>query len=218
MTIGYRVFMWLIDGIIYKNYQCVTYSLFIIYRVLTGCYDNTINIWSTKGKHEVTIRDHTNLVKAVAWIEQGNPAGGFVSVSHDLTGILWEWTIGESAPEMKAVLRGHERGIDTVGVSPDSSRLATGGWDTNLKLWSTSLEQDNEPPQKKTRAKAVTKTPLCTLKGHKESISKALWIDNMTVCTASMDHTIKTWDAEVSIEGRKCIEWLLFHRDIITIS
>ncbi|KRT81986.1 WD40 domain-containing protein, partial [Oryctes borbonicus] len=165
--------------------------------VLTGCYDNTINIWSTKGKHQVTIRDHTNLVKAVAWLQEGNPSEGFVSVSHDLTGILWNWKPDEALPVMEAILRGHERGIDTVGVSPDSSKLATGGWDTNLKLWSTNLEKDDEPPQKKSRGNIITKVPLHTLKGHKESISKAIWIDNMTICTASMDHTIKLWDAEL---------------------
>ncbi|KAI4465756.1 wd40 repeat protein 12 37 [Holotrichia oblita] len=164
--------------------------------VLTGCYDNTINIWSTKGKHQVTVRDHINLVKAVTWLQEGNPLGGFVSVSHDLTGILWHWSPDTPVPIMKAVLRGHERGIDAVGVSPDSTKLATGGWDTNLKLWSAELD-DDEPPQKKSRGNIITKVPLQTLKGHKESISKAIWIDNMTICTASMDHTIKLWDAEL---------------------
>lgn len=144
------------------------------------------------------MRNHTNLVKAATWLQEGNPLGGFVSVSHDLTGIIWHWKPDQSVPEMKAVLRGHERGIDTVGVSPDTNRLVTGGWDTHLKLWSASLEQEDEPPQKKTKGNVITKTPLHTLKGHKESISKAMWIDRTTVCTASMDHTIKLWDAEVS--------------------
>lgn len=97
-------------------------------------------------------------------------------------------------------MRGHERGIDSVGVSPNSARIATGGWDTNLKIWSSSLDDgDEEPLHKKTKgiSNAVTKTPLNTLKGHKEMISSIEWIDNYIVHSASMDHTIKFWDVEV---------------------
>lgn len=74
-------------------------------------------------------------------------------------------------------------------------------WDTNLKIWSASLESDDtgEPSSKKLRGShnGVTRTPIHTLKGHKETISSTIWVDNHTVCTASMDHTIKFWDCEV---------------------
>lgn len=75
-------------------------------------------------------------------------------------------------------------------------------WDTNLKLWSASLDADDtgEPSTKKLRGCGrgiLTRVPLHTLKGHKENISSVNWTDNHTVCTASMDHTIKFWDCEV---------------------
>ncbi|XP_022904368.2 ribosome biogenesis protein WDR12 homolog [Onthophagus taurus] len=168
--------------------------------VLTGCYDSTINLWTVKGNHTVSLKDHTNIVKAVSWVKENDPTGGFVSVSHDLTGILWHWEPG-ATPEIVSVLRGHERGIDTVGISPDTNRIATGGWDTHLKIWSTlqhdrnELRMEDEPPSKKTKGNSINQTPLHTLTGHKESISKALWLDNENICTVSMDHTIKIWDA-----------------------
>lgn len=36
-----------------------------------------------------------------------------------------------------------------------------------------------------------------TLQGHKEAILSAQWIDTNTIATASWDHTIKLWDAEL---------------------
>lgn len=60
----------------------------------------------------------------------------------------------------------------------------------------------------------MLQTPLHTLKGHKEDISSVVWTANDTVCTASMDHTIKLWDAELcgirsEIVGNKSF----FHAD-----
>uniref|UniRef100_A0A6P7FWP2 Ribosome biogenesis protein WDR12 homolog n=1 Tax=Diabrotica virgifera virgifera TaxID=50390 RepID=A0A6P7FWP2_DIAVI len=168
--------------------------------ILTGCYDNSVNIWSTHGKIITSLKEHRNVVKAVSWIDKTDPSKGFISVSHDLTGLMWSFEPGTDNVVPQAVLRGHERGIDSVGVSPNSSRIATGGWDTNLKLWSTSIEEErSEPLQKRSKSSnnLVTKTPLNTLKGHKETISAVNWIDNYVVSTVSMDHTIKFWDAEL---------------------
>ncbi|KAF5288979.1 hypothetical protein FQA39_LY03858 [Lamprigera yunnana] len=171
--------------------------------ILTGCYDHSVNIWSTHGKHEVVAREHTNLVKAVAWLKHSDPTGGFITVSHDLTGILWEWKPEDKSPTPVTVLRGHERAVDSIGISPNSERIATGAWDTYLKIWSASLDiSDNGEPQSK-RQKSTkishipSRTPIHTLKGHKENIVSVLWMDSQLICTASMDHTIKLWDTEL---------------------
>lgn len=142
----------------------------------------------------------------MSWLRKGDPSGGFVSCSHDLSAILWHWEPGTTEVHPKIILKGHERGIDTVSVSPNSARLVSGGWDTNLKIWSASLEQeDDEPPNKKSKGLTV-RTPVHTLKGHKETISGSKWMDNSTVATSSMDHTIKVWDVEVIIKS--CIKFL----------
>ena len=153
------------------------------------------------------------MVKAVSWLKKGDPGKGFVSVSHDQTAILWSWRPKSSKVQVKAVLRGHERGIDSVDVSPDTNTVATGGWDTNLKLWSALVEDDDaemdEPPHKKSKGGIITRTPLHTLNGHKESISSIAWVDSSTVCTASMDHTIKFWDTDVSSNNFKRTLYIL---------
>lgn len=94
---------------------------------MTGAYDNTVNIWTHHGKAVISVKDHTDIVKGVTWIDQSDPSKGFVSVSHDQTGLIWQWEPGTNNATAKISLRGHERGIDSVGVSPDCSRLATGG-------------------------------------------------------------------------------------------
>lgn len=37
-------------------------------RILTGSYDNSLHLWSSKGKHKEAIRGHTGPIKAVAWV------------------------------------------------------------------------------------------------------------------------------------------------------
>lgn len=58
------------------------------------------------------------------------------SASHDQLAMLWEWNIANNAVECVHVCRGHERGVECVGVDPEHSKFATGGWDTMLKVWS----------------------------------------------------------------------------------
>lgn len=169
--------------------------------ILTGCYDSSVNIWTTHGKIVASSKEHKNVVKCVSWLDQNDPSKGFVSVSHDLVGIIWSWEPGTVDVVPKVALRGHERGIDSVGVSPNAAKIATGGWDTNLKIWQASLEDETgEPAHKKSKGgrDLLIRTPLNTLKGHKEAISSINWVDNYVVSTASMDHTIKLWDVEVN--------------------
>lgn len=33
--------------------------------------------------------------------------------------------------------KGHERGLDAIAVNHDKTAMATGSWDTMLKIWST---------------------------------------------------------------------------------
>lgn len=77
----------------------------------------------------------------------------------------------------------------------------------NFQIWGTSLQTSGtsgEPAKgeadkkkAKTDSKAITRTPIMTLGGHKEGVSGVAWIDNNEVATASWDHTIKLWDLEL---------------------
>jgi len=62
----------------------------------------------------------------------------FYSVSQDQTAMLWKWNISQNSVDCIYVCRGHKRSVECVGVNHDRTVMATGSWDTMLKLWSTS--------------------------------------------------------------------------------
>ena len=81
--------------------------------------------------------------------------------------------------------------------------MASGSFDSHLKIWSANLSDvddavPEETSESKKAKKAPTRTPLVTLAGHKEGIAGVAWLDNATeVVSASWDHTIRIWDAEM---------------------
>ncbi|XP_013787235.1 ribosome biogenesis protein WDR12 homolog [Limulus polyphemus] len=175
--------------------------------ILTGCYDNTIQLWTIEGKHLLTIPGHIAPVRAVAWIEVGDPISTFVSTSHDETAVIWQWNQQTNAIECVNVCRGHARSVDCVGVDPSQGRFATGSYDHMLKVWCVGDQEDgaleaNEGEGSRKRlkndaGKNKNRTPIMTLAGHNEAITGLEWTSLEEVCTASMDNTIRLWDIEL---------------------
>ncbi|XP_033335271.2 ribosome biogenesis protein WDR12 homolog [Megalopta genalis] len=198
--------------------------------ILTGCYDNTLHIWTYRGKHHLVIPGHTSPIKAVAWISLNEDTASFVSASQDQTAIIWDWNIAENSVDCIHVCRGHERGLEAVSVNYDSTLLATGSWDTMVKIWSTATQDENEDGESTSkRSKSEhgkTRVPQRTMKGHKEVISGIVWSDKMEIITCAWDHTIKVWDSELGgikheLAGNKSffdIDYSPLNRSVITAS
>ncbi|XP_001602606.2 ribosome biogenesis protein WDR12 homolog [Nasonia vitripennis] len=168
--------------------------------ILTGCYDNTLHLWTAKGKHHLTIPGHSSPIKAVAWISLDGENGTFVSASQDQTAVLWKWNVESNSVESIHICKGHERGLEAVGVNTANNLMATGSWDTMLKIWSTSLQDDTEEGEsasKRKKTESKTRVPLRTMKGHKEAVSGVVWTDKTEIVTSSWDHTLKVWDTEL---------------------
>lgn len=197
--------------------------------ILTGCYDNTVHIWTLKGDHKLVIPGHTSPIKAVAWITVDKKNASFVSASQDQTAIIWYWNISSNSVDCVHICKGHERGLETVGVNETGSLMATGSWDTMLKIWSTTADddEDGETAAKKSK-KDYGKTRISkrTMKGHKEALSGVVWTDKAEIVTSSWDHTLKIWDTELGrikqeISGNKSffdVDYSPFSRMLITAS
>lgn len=172
----------------------------MINRILTGCYDNTVNVWQVDGKHLLTIPGHSAPIKAVSWVSMKDNIGTFASASQDQTIMIWEWNTVSNAIDCIFVCKGHARGVDSLATSPSQKLLASGSWDTMLKVWSCDVH-GNEDESSSKRAKnehGETLTPKMTLAGHREAISAVQWIDNDTILSSSWDHTLRVWDMEMN--------------------
>lgn len=155
-----------------------------------------MNLWQTNGKHLLKIPGHSAPIKAVSWIAINNNIATFASASQDQTIMIWEWNIASNAIDCIYVCKGHERGIDAVATSPSQKLLASGSWDTMLKIWSCDVHgtEDESSSKRKKDEHGETRTPVSTLAGHREAISSVQWIDNDTILTSSWDHTLRVWD------------------------
>jgi len=180
--------------------------------ILSACYDNTVCLWDAKdGSKKQQIPSHTAPVRDVAFIDvDENKNATFVSVSHDQTVVLHKYCSETNTIEGINVGKGHARSVDCVSVDPTKQYVATGSFDTNLKIWSANLtnideaiEEDGDEgsgsKKAKNSSKAPTRTPLVTIAGHKEGIAGVTWMESATeVITCSWDHTIRIWDAEMA--------------------
>jgi len=171
--------------------------------VLTGAYDNTVNLWTVSGTKRLVIPSHSAPVKAVAWVERTEEGAVFASASHDQTVNLFRWSAASNSVEGVNTCRGHERSVECLAVR-EGRTLASGGFDNTVKVWSARLvaEEEGEGGSEAKRSKggsqrAVTRTPLTTLGGHKEAVSGVQWLGEGELASCSWDHTIKVWDTEL---------------------
>ena len=75
-------------------------------------------------------------------------------------------------------MKGHTHLIESVAFSPDGKTLASGSWDTTIKLWAVKTCKEQ-----------------ATLKGHTDTArSVAYSRDGKTLASGSLDKTIKLWD------------------------
>uniref|UniRef100_A0A2A4IU73 NLE domain-containing protein n=1 Tax=Heliothis virescens TaxID=7102 RepID=A0A2A4IU73_HELVI len=140
--------------------------------ILSGCYDNSIHIWSTKGQHKLAIPGHTSPVKAVSWVAFNGNQAVFASGSHDQSAMLWVWNVANNSVDCVVTCRGHDKGLECLAVSADANRFATGSWDNNICLWSTSLsDEDNVPAKKRSKPEHTGKSRDCTVQSARRSRS-----------------------------------------------
>jgi WD40 repeat protein len=81
-------------------------------------------------------------------------------------------------------LTGHSGSVISVAYSPDAQTLASGSWDTTIKLWDIRIRTGN---------------PLQTFAADSDSVYLAYSPDGQTLASGSFDNTIKIWQVAASI-------------------
>ncbi|KJH43569.1 NLE domain protein [Dictyocaulus viviparus] len=110
----------------------------------------------------------------------------------------------------KIVFRGHERSVECVDVNSDYTRLISGAFDSNIKVWNLESDQetvfekntnDDDNPKKR-KENFITKVPMVTLGGHKDAVVGLRWCtwNSSQAVSASWDHCIALWDLQLAGE------------------
>jgi len=176
--------------------------------ILSCSYDNTVCLWDAKdGTKKLQIPGHVGPARAVAFINVDEDKNAvFASASYDQTVVLYKYCNQTNSIEGMNVGKGHSRSVDCLAVDSTKQYVASGSFDSELKIWSANLSDVDDTvktteegsSESKKAKKAPTRTPLVTLTGHKEGIAGVTWLDSATeVVSASWDHTIRIWDAEM---------------------
>jgi WD40 repeat protein/predicted Ser/Thr protein kinase len=105
-------------------------------RIASAGADRTVRLWWAGGRHDqAVLRGHTGTVAALAFSRDGRR---LVSASYDVANYQGDGTVRfwEAAPEATLpILAGHESYVYPVAYSPDGRWIASGAWDSTVRLW-----------------------------------------------------------------------------------
>src|SRR6266540_2645043 len=145
-------------------------------------------VWQEQSNRRLLYAAHMNLAQQ-AWensevgrvdelLEPHRPHSG----EEELRGFEWYY-LWRLSHRFLSILR-HNDTVYSVAFSPDGKRLATGSFDSTVKLWDAATGQET-----------------LTLKGHVNGVcSVAFSADGRWLATGSDDRTVKLWDAATGKE------------------
>ena len=141
----------------------------------TASDDTTVKLWeAATGKELKTLTGHEGGVLVLAFSADGQRI--FAGSDSDGYAIAWEVATGKELFRLSG--QGQVIGVDAIAVSPDGTRLATGEFDTTVKVWDSA-----------------TGGLLFTLFGHSSQVvSVAFSADGKRLVSGSEDGTAKVWD------------------------
>ena len=114
--------------------------------------DGIVRLWDqSTGKMKRSLTGHKGAALCVAFSPDGSTiaAGGIEEITSIYKGkadirytkvaevILWDGKTGE----VKGIVKGHHGSIWDVAFSTDGTRLATGSYDTDAKVWDLSVDE-----------------------------------------------------------------------------
>ena len=139
-------------------------------------YDGTIRFWDAEtAKPLKMITGHTGSYgRSVAFSPDGQMLAYNGMPDHTIS--LRDVQSGQ----LLKILTGHTDIVNSVRFSPDSSVLASGGWDGSIRLWDVATGQLQK-----------------TIRGHEKGVPSIVYSqDSSTFISGSWDNTIRIWDVD----------------------
>lgn len=146
--------------------------------------DHAIRLWNPATLEPLGVplpKLHTDAVRAIRF----SPDDRYlVSAGRDGNIIVWDWRARRPAA---GPIRGHDRWIFDLAVSPDGKTLATASWDNTVRLWTLpGLRPLGRLQDKSGAVGGVAFSP-----------------DGRMIASASNDHFVRLWDpASADESGR----------------
>ncbi|MFC1679816.1 caspase family protein, partial [Elusimicrobiota bacterium] len=166
--------------------------------------DNTVALWDlSTGKRIRTFRGHKDKVDTIVFTPDGRHLVSGVGADkiadhlNDTSIRVWDVISGRSV----RVLKGHERGVGKVAVTPDGKRIVSSGRDQAIRVWDFATGRE-----------------LMTLRGH-PSLPDSLAVspDGNLLASASSGETTRFWDLKSGKELCRLYsagkEWLVVTRE-----
>jgi WD40 repeat protein/transcriptional regulator with XRE-family HTH domain len=140
----------------------------------TASADGTAKLWdAATGKLRLTLSGHKGLVDAIALSADGRRV--YTGGDEDGTAIAWDAATGERLYTFSG--QSAVTGVEAIAVSPDGKQVATGEFDTTVRVWDD------------------TGKLLHTLFGHSSQVvSVAFSPDGKYLASGSEDGVAKLWD------------------------
>ncbi|MDE0014927.1 MAG: sigma-70 family RNA polymerase sigma factor [Candidatus Poribacteria bacterium] len=139
-------------------------------------FDGTIRFWDVgTAKLLKTITGHTgSFGRSIAFSPDGEMLAYNGMPDHTIS--LRDVQSGQ----LLRILTGHTDIVNSVRFSPDSSVLASGGWDGNIRLWDVATGQLEK-----------------TITGHEKGVPSIVYSsDGAIFMSGSWDNTIRIWDVD----------------------
>ncbi|KHJ30233.1 putative microtubule associated protein [Erysiphe necator] len=187
--------------------------------ILSASYDGLLRIWSKSGQNISTsagsdLGGHTSSIKTAMFMSPTQVVSGGL----DRTIKVWNYkeTENKFSGELKPSLEllGHTGSIESIDFHGPSGRLISGSTDGTVGVWSSSKNdapvapesllatRSNVKRRKVTDSTSISRCgPLSILSSNKGPISEVIFnpLDHTVAYSASLDHTVRTFDLSTSI-------------------